>query len=147
MINKKGFTLVELLAVIVILAIVALVTTPIILNVINDARAKGAEDKAWGTIDAVKLAYTEAQYGSTAKALGSSGITVTFSKSGNNLSNDSESKLGKAIKISGDVPKGGTVKIAENGTITCSNLKFENQGTYCCTTSNGTTMSCGACSS
>ena len=36
MINKKGFSLVELLAVIVILAIVALVTTPIILNVIND---------------------------------------------------------------------------------------------------------------
>ena len=144
MINKKGFTLVELLAVIVILSIVALVTTPIILNVINDARAKGAEDKAWGTIDAVKLAYTEAQYGSTAKALGTDGLTVTFSNDG---TNNSATILGKAVKISGDVPKGGTVKIAENGTITCSNLKFENQGTYCCTTSNGTTMSCGACSS
>jgi len=34
--NMKGFTLVELLAVIVILAVVALVTTPLILNTINE---------------------------------------------------------------------------------------------------------------
>ena len=36
--NTKGFTLVELLAVIVILAIIALIATPIILGVIEDAR-------------------------------------------------------------------------------------------------------------
>ena len=35
---KKAFTLIELLAVIIILAIVALIATPIILNVIDDAR-------------------------------------------------------------------------------------------------------------
>lgn len=33
--NKKGFTLVEVLAVIVILAVIALITTPIISNVIE----------------------------------------------------------------------------------------------------------------
>ena len=33
--KNKGFTLVELLAVIVILALIALIATPIILNVIN----------------------------------------------------------------------------------------------------------------
>ena len=32
--NKKGFTLVELLAVIVILAIIALIATPIVINII-----------------------------------------------------------------------------------------------------------------
>lgn len=36
--NKKGFTLVELLAVIVILAIIALIATPIVINVINQAQ-------------------------------------------------------------------------------------------------------------
>ena len=36
--KNKGFTLVELLAVIVILALIALIATPIILNVINDAK-------------------------------------------------------------------------------------------------------------
>ena len=36
--NKKGFTLVEILAVITILAVIALITTPIIFWVIEDSR-------------------------------------------------------------------------------------------------------------
>ena len=43
--NKKGFTLVELLAVIVILAIIALIATPIVLNVINQAQ-EGADARS-----------------------------------------------------------------------------------------------------
>lgn len=43
--NKKGFTLVELLAVIVILAIIALIATPIVLNVINEAQ-EGADARS-----------------------------------------------------------------------------------------------------
>ena len=38
--NKKGFTLVELLAVIVILSILAIVTTTIIFKVVSDSRKK-----------------------------------------------------------------------------------------------------------
>ena len=52
--KKKGFTLVELLAVIVILAIIALIATPIILNVINDAKKEAAKDSAYGYMDAVE---------------------------------------------------------------------------------------------
>ncbi len=48
--NYRGFTLVELLAIIVILAIIALITTPIILNIIEKSRLNAAKDKAWGTI-------------------------------------------------------------------------------------------------
>ena len=54
--NKKGFTLVELLAVIVILAIIALIATPIILNVIDDAKTNAAKNSAYGYIDC--LLYT-----------------------------------------------------------------------------------------
>ena len=36
--NKKGFTLIEILAVITILAVIALITTPIIFGVIEDSR-------------------------------------------------------------------------------------------------------------
>ena len=36
--NKKGFTLIEIIAVLVILAIIALITTPIIFGVIEDSR-------------------------------------------------------------------------------------------------------------
>lgn len=52
--NKKGFTLVELLAVIVILAIIALIATPIILGVIDDARKGAAKSSALGFVDAVE---------------------------------------------------------------------------------------------
>ena len=45
--RNKGFTLVELLAVIVILALIALIATPIILNVINDAKKQAAKDSAY----------------------------------------------------------------------------------------------------
>ena len=54
---KRGFTLVELLAVIVILAIIALIATPIILGIIEDAR-EGAKERTVDLVEnAVELAY------------------------------------------------------------------------------------------
>ena len=52
--KQKGFTLVELLAVIVILAIIALIATPIILGVIDTAKKGAAENSALGYLDAVE---------------------------------------------------------------------------------------------
>jgi len=43
---KKAFTLIELLAVIIILAIVALIATPIILDVVDDAKNSAAKSEA-----------------------------------------------------------------------------------------------------
>ena len=44
--NKKGFTLVELLAVIIILAIVIGITIPAVLKTINSSRKSGGQDAA-----------------------------------------------------------------------------------------------------
>ncbi len=52
--KKKGFTLVELLAVIVILAIIALVTIPIILNMISKSRKRAAVAATYGYVDAIE---------------------------------------------------------------------------------------------
>ena len=49
---KKGFTLIELLAVIIILALIA---TPIVLNVVDSAKLKAFEESAYGIIETVKL--------------------------------------------------------------------------------------------
>ena len=57
--SRKGFTLLELLAVIVILAIIALIATPIVLNVIENARKGSATNSAYGYIDA--LEYTNSR--------------------------------------------------------------------------------------
>lgn len=51
---RRGFTLVELLATIVILAIIVLITFPLILNVIEKSRKGAAKSSALGYIDAVE---------------------------------------------------------------------------------------------
>lgn len=135
--KMKGFTLVELLAVIIILAIVALVTTPAILNVINNSRMEGAKDKAWGTIDAVKLAFTQSQTLDNDVTLDSD-VTVDFSKA------VSEQKVGtRAITMSGERPTSGTVTIdVDTGEINCTDLKFTKNGKYKCSSTGGTEMVC-----
>ena len=61
--NRKGFTLIELLAVIVILAIIALIATPVILNIINSARANAKQRSAELVYTGVQYAYVSAMYG------------------------------------------------------------------------------------
>ena len=56
--ENKGFTLIELLAVIVILAIIALIATPVILGIIEDARASANERSAELIKSGVQNAYT-----------------------------------------------------------------------------------------
>lgn len=50
---KKGFTLVELLAVIVILAVIAIIATPLITGVIEKSKKGAAESSAYGYVEAV----------------------------------------------------------------------------------------------
>ena len=54
--KKNAFTLIELLAVIVILAIIALIATPIILGIINDSKEQSTKRSAENYIDAVEQA-------------------------------------------------------------------------------------------
>ena len=54
--KQKGFTLVELLAVIVILAIIALIATPIILGIIKDTKEKANQRSLEMYEDAIKNA-------------------------------------------------------------------------------------------
>ena len=141
--NTRGFTLVELLAVIVILAIIALITIPAILNVINDAREKGAQDKAWGTIDAVRLAFTQTQgFGDVTiktQDVTFSGSTLPFLK---NAAGEDINPKGK-INLSGEAPVSGIVHIdTDTGIITATNLKFTANGDYTCSTNTTATKMC-----
>ena len=60
---KKGFTLVELLAVVVLLAIVSLIATPIIGNVIETSRESANQRSIEGYADAVRNEYYNQQTG------------------------------------------------------------------------------------
>ena len=141
--NSKGFTLIELLAVIVILAIIALITTPIILNVIEDSRRNSAVDKAWGTIDAVRVAYAQAQTATDPVGLP---FTVNFPKHEGGKG-DQNSEWGtnaatgggygqgyindQAVSASGEMPTEGWITIRANGEIVAHQLRF---GQYYCST-------------
>lgn len=64
--NKKGFTLVELLAVIVILAVIAVIAVPSILGIIENARKDAFSADVRSAFKSVELEYTRlAATGST----------------------------------------------------------------------------------
>lgn len=62
--NQKGMTLVELLAVLVILGIIAAIAIPMIGNVIEKSRDKADANEALNIINAAKMAYSNGEYGS-----------------------------------------------------------------------------------
>ena len=56
---KRGFTLVELLAVIVILAVLVLMAAPRVLTMMEEARSNSFKTEAGSIIDGAKLAYAQ----------------------------------------------------------------------------------------
>ncbi len=129
--KNKGFTLVELLAVIVILALIALIATPIILNVINDAKKQAAKDSAYGYMDSVEkyivsseLEDKSIQDGTySVEKLNSMGVSVKGSTPDNgNIEIKNSSVKSYDIGIdgyevsNGEVKKVSTTKSFKNGT-------------------------------
>lgn len=99
---KKGFTLVELLAVILILAILVLVIVPTILNVIETSRKSTAESSVLGYVKAVEKNYIE-----------SIGTENAF------IDNETytTSELTDRLDTSGNRPTDGLVYVTENGVV------------------------------
>ena len=57
--KEKGFTLVELLAVIVILSVISLIAVPMILNVIEESKKGAIRSSVNGIVEAANLYYTQ----------------------------------------------------------------------------------------
>src|SRR5574344_949318 len=53
--NKKGFTLLELLAVIVVLAVIALIVTPFVTKAIEEAKKGAFKNSAYGLLEVAEL--------------------------------------------------------------------------------------------
>lgn len=60
--EKKGFTLVELLAVLTLLSLVGLISVPIVANVVEKSKVKAFKQTLNGIIDAAKIHNAEANY-------------------------------------------------------------------------------------
>lgn len=109
--NEKGFTLVELLAVIVILSIIALIATPIVMGYVNDARKKAAETSTDGIITSIELGYTQASEDGDIPEQ----ITIEFNDNDftvkNSADNTNVDSLKSKILIKGDKPTEGTITV------------------------------------
>ena len=100
--NKKGFTLVELLAVIVLLGIIAMITVPTVLDSMNDSRRKSLQDTAYSIVQAATSYQAELQQEGK-----KSTFTLDFSKSADR----------DVLEVKGELPDAGQVSVDANGKV------------------------------
>ena len=112
--RKNAFTLIELLAVIVVLAIIALIATPIVMNTIKKSKKGAAERSADSYIKQVETAVAEERLNKNEVLEGEYQIT-----SDGNLCRDKSASCSDEekikIEISGNKPTSGTVTISNDG--------------------------------
>ena len=113
---KKGFTLIELMAVIIILAIVALIATPIVLNIVEDSRKSASQSSAMMVLDATNNYYSEKLFDRTFTGYD---CTIT-NKSGCD-----------ELPIGGDKPDAAKISVTSNGEIYGS-VTYGNYTYYYC---------------
>ena len=111
--KKNAFTLIELLAIIVILAIIAVITAPIILNIIENSRKGASIDSAYGYKDSVQQYYLSKSVGDTTSEVLAKEVTKTVSE----LEED-------GLTVNGQKPSDGWVKI-NKGQVLAYSLKKE----------------------
>ena len=121
--NQKGFTLIELLAVIVILAVIALIATPLVMGVINRARANAAIDSVYGYLDAVEQAVAEYQLDPEGLNFNPSGATFTIDDTNKRVVNHAigekpNQETGEiTVNYNGSAPESGSFTFDAEGNI------------------------------
>ena len=124
--KKNAFTLIELLAVIVILAIIALIAVPVVLGIINDSKISSDEQSVELYVDTVKKAITR-------KQLSNSNFNPDKCKiqdNGNLECFKDEISLGiTEIDMEGKKPEKGTV-IIEKNKISIKDIKYNGKIYY-----------------
>ena len=110
---KKVFTLIELLAVIVILAIIALIATPIILNIIEDSRKQSMISSANLYVDGL------------VKQIATKNLTNAFNPSSCTVSSGNVTCDGQALEynVTGKKPDSGSITF-NNGVVSGYTLNF-----------------------
>ena len=102
--NKKGFTLVELLAILVILAVIAIITVPRITRMIDDSKKDAVNVSALGYLDAIEKYYMEnSRFGADENFELDGEYSI---ENGVLINDDDESHT---INITGDAPSEGSI--------------------------------------
>lgn len=112
--KSKGFTLVELLAAICILAMIAAIGTPIIMNVINNNKRKAAEASIANIAHAADIYYYN-----------NGGVSDTIFRCNNGVCSNGET----ALDIKGAIPESGQIRIDKEGNVLLHAVLIK--GHYC----------------
>lgn len=122
--NKRGFTLTELLAVIVLLGVIALIATPIVLGVIKDSRRNGFSASVNGLKKAIEADYSDDNFSTNIYYTygGYSGNpnadTKNTTKKLYRVENrDSYTRVGSEISMSGSINGYGIGHVTSDGVI------------------------------
>ena len=120
--KKNGFTLVELLAVTVILAVLALITTVIVSDIINSARKKAFETSTMSIYEAIELDCAENGY-TTSQSYTISGNNITNTTANPNYTFTYNGKVNNAT---------GSAVVSYNSTTGNLSIVMELEGSgYC----------------
>ena len=120
--KKSGFTLVELLAVIVILAVIALIATPLIMGTITKAKKNAAIDSAYGYMRAMETSIGQIHVEDASKIMEQDEITFTVADGGNSLETDGATM---EVNYKGSKPAdGGTMTYNKNDRVVRGTLKI-----------------------
>lgn len=147
--NKKGFTLVELLAVIVILGVLLLIAVPAVSSIIENSKRGAAKDEAMEALDAV---YNCSLPGSTVCDATTAATYLQNAGTLNYTTVSGTSTTDPEFSAFTYKDKSNTYTITISGNVTLTNLKnalgaasFSSGTTLTCTTS-GTpaTTTCAA---
>lgn len=116
--SEKGFTLMEILAVIILLAVIALITIPIITGIINESKMEAFKGTAYGLVDSARIFYTK-------KVMNhEEGEEITFNYVGGV---ESSTKVDAYLDYNGEKPKSGLLTIRGDGKV----LLVIYDGSYC----------------
>ena len=111
-INKNAFTLIELLAVIVILSIITLIVTPIVLGIINNAKENAFEQSVNGVVGAAL----------TNSILNTKGKDILYEYKDNKW-------ISNKLDIDGSIPRYVEIKVNKKGEVRYAIT----DGSYCAT--------------
>lgn len=100
--KKQAFSLVELLAVLIILGVIALIVTPIIIKLIENAKKEAWRATAYGIVESAKMYHSDELLG------------VSFEE---DIVFDFDEGKPEKLKFHGTVPDGGIVKVNDEGQI------------------------------
>ena len=129
--NKKGFSFVELLGVIVILGILALIATPIVTSTIDDSRKSGFKSSLTGIKKAIETDYSEHKFDTSRKyKYENKKLIETTSGEQIEISGHISSGKGKGSINSSGVVKFGAYTDKYCGIINGNETKLAGEGSY-----------------